>query len=297
MAAIGISSWHVGSYMATFDGWIMASIMGATLGFCNFLCAKNIFEAGSTSRFPSFVGLVFFAVTSTWMQYTYFNINPNIGTTWAYGVNMDALVLGLWAPAAEILLGWIYAAGSSKANTSIVRPERSAVSKWSRLAEAVTVRVERQLSTPNGRSAAAQNSPTPDLSIQPLGADTNQPNGAYQSFPQRETANANNGTSIHLPTNGQDSVQMSADSAADKQPNGRSNRSSAQLQAAIVNAYRQHPNASYAEIGTLVGCAKSTVSNHVRQLQAQDVLQKTDEGIIVVAPDDTGSGSVALRAA
>src|SRR5690606_20371542 len=110
VAVIAISSWHIGNYMSTFDGWIMAAIMGATLGFCNFLCAHNIFRAGSTSRLPSFVGLIFFAITSTWMQYTYFNRNPEIGETWLYGVNLDALALGLWAPAAEILLGWIYAA-------------------------------------------------------------------------------------------------------------------------------------------------------------------------------------------
>ncbi len=113
IAVISISSWHVGNYMSNIDGWVMASIMGAVLGFCNFIMAHNIFKQGSTSKVPSFVGLIFFAVTSTWMQYTYFNNSPEMPATYFLGINIDALFLGLWAPAAEVLLGWVYAANNN----------------------------------------------------------------------------------------------------------------------------------------------------------------------------------------
>ena len=113
IAVISISSWHVGNYMSEIDGWVMASIMGAVLGFCNFIMAHNIFKQGSTSKVPSFVGLIFFAVTSTWMQYTYFNNSPNMPATYFLGINIDALFLGVWAPAAEVLLGWVYAANNN----------------------------------------------------------------------------------------------------------------------------------------------------------------------------------------
>lgn len=143
VAVIAISSWHIGNYMSTFDGWIMAAIMGATLGFCNFLCAHNIFKAGSTSRFPSFVGLTFFAITSTWMQYTYFNTDPDIGVTLLYNVNLDALALGIWAPAAEILLGWIYAANVK--NEWSAGRHASPQSPLSGLARALTRRIEQDM--------------------------------------------------------------------------------------------------------------------------------------------------------
>lgn len=113
VAVIAISSWHVGNYMEKFDGWIMATLMGATLGFCNFLCAHDLFKSDSTSRRPASAGLFFFAITSTWMQYTYYNANPAIGQTLVQGVNLDALALGMWAPAAEILLGWLRASKTS----------------------------------------------------------------------------------------------------------------------------------------------------------------------------------------
>lgn len=113
VAVIAISSWHVGQYMSARDGWIFATIQGATLGSCNFLMAHNIFRHNSTSRTPSFVGLVFFAVTSIWMQYNYFVDSPTINSAAIWGINAEAFVLGMWAPVAEILLGWVYAAGAS----------------------------------------------------------------------------------------------------------------------------------------------------------------------------------------
>ena len=53
VAVIAISSWHVGNYMEKFDGWWMATVMGATLGFCNFLCAHELFQVGSPSKRPA----------------------------------------------------------------------------------------------------------------------------------------------------------------------------------------------------------------------------------------------------
>ncbi len=139
VAVISISSWHVGNYMSRIDGWVMASIMGAVLGFCNFLMAHNIFKPKSTSRGPSFVGLIFFALTSTWMQYTYFNTAPEMTATYIMHINVDALCMGIWAPAAEVLLGWVHAANSIE-TTHVVAPV-SLITKTSNL---VTVPVSRQ---------------------------------------------------------------------------------------------------------------------------------------------------------
>jgi len=125
VAVISISSWHVGHYMSSVDGWVMASIMGAVLGYCNFLMAHNIFKPNSTSRRPAFVGLLFFALTSTWMQYTYFNNSLHITVTLVLGINIDALFLGLWAPAAEVLLGWLHAANSNV--SSLITPLQESV--------------------------------------------------------------------------------------------------------------------------------------------------------------------------
>ena len=57
-------------------------------------------------------------------------------------VNWNAFALGVWAPAAEILLGWIYAAGLR----SSVQPRsnRPTATRFECVGEAFTGRVERK---------------------------------------------------------------------------------------------------------------------------------------------------------
>ncbi|MFN8495676.1 MAG: winged helix-turn-helix domain-containing protein [Caldilineaceae bacterium] len=271
-AVIAISSWHVGNYMNTFDGWLMATIMGATLGFCNFLMAHNIFKPNTTTRFPSFCGLVFFACTSTYMQYTYFNANSAIGKTLVMGINLDALALGSWAPAAEILLGWIYAAGL-QATTTVERPRSVQPSKFERLAEALTGRLEQKLNT-------SPNAPVRSIE-QPALRDDLPEQGQMSAIAtvQQSTIPYHLNGQIHeqhLPSqeqfppvshslNGQMeplNVQLST--------NVR-NKDEALEQ--ILNIYRVDPTASYDDIGRRIGRSKGTVANYVKVLKQRQQIR------------------------
>ena len=228
LAVIAISSWHIGHYMATFDGWRMAAIMGATLGFCNFLMAHNLFRAGSTNRLPSFVGLVFFATTSTFMQYTYFNDNPDIGQTWLWGINLDALTLGIWAPAAEILLGWIYAAGHGKSDG-----ERTGGwgARFDRLGNAMASRLEQRLVlTP--LPASPEQSNREAAMVHP----TVQVNGRMESLPEPES-----GSKPEL--------------------------SKPQAQTRCLQLFAADPHATYESIAEQIGRSKTTVHNYLREFE------------------------------
>lgn len=260
VAVIAISSWHIGNYMSTFDGWIMAAIMGATLGFCNFLCAHNIFKAGSTSRFPSFVGLIFFAITSTWMQYTYFNENPDIGVTLLYDINLDALALGIWAPAAEILLGWMYAANVKKVPAG---HHASTLSPLSGLAQALTRRIEQDMTM---RPHPEQlRSPEPDMNPSPVQAHTN---------PFKLDTYANG-----------DRVQLSDSPTADDRYLNRETEelSKAEAMERLLNLFADNPHATYEQVGTAIGRSKATVANYVRELKELGKIQGSDEhGVQVI---------------
>ncbi len=256
VAVIAISSWHIGNYMSTFDGWVMAAIMGATLGFCNFLCAHNIFKVGSTSRFPSFVGLTFFAITSTWMQYTYFNTDPDIGMTLLYGVNLDALALGIWAPAAEILLGWMYAA-------NIQKEHEASPSPFGSLAQALTRRIEQDVAM--RPYAERLHSPEPDMNSGVVQAHTN----PFKA-------------DVH--SNGAD-VQMNESSAVYDTGAHRETEELTKLEAMerLLNLFADDPHATYEQVGTAIGRSKTTVANYMRELREQGRVQVSDEeGVRVI---------------
>ena len=261
VAVIAISSWHIGNYMSTFDGWIMAAIMGATLGFCNFLCAHNIFRAGSTSRFPSFVGLIFFAITSTWMQYTYFNENADIGVTLLYNVNLDALALGIWAPAAEILLGWMYAANARKAQ--IPRPHEASLSPFGNFVQALTRRIEQDMAM---RSSPEQlRSPEPDMNPGVVQAHTNP-------------------FSVDALTNG-DRVQMNDSSTAyDSDPSKETEElTKSEAMERLLYLFAENPHATYEQVAVALGRSKTTVSNYMRELKEAGRVQVSDEqGVRVI---------------
>jgi hypothetical protein len=267
VAVITISSWHVGNYMNTFDGWVMAAIMGATLGFCNFLMAHNIFKPDTTKRLPSFCGLVFFACTSTYMQYTYFNANTAIGKTMLLGVNVDALALGLWAPAAEILLGWIYAAGL-KAPTHVQPSPTHGPSKFERLTEALTGQLEQRLNIPPIRSIEQQTLPAHRYS-------QSEPDGRSTSaqLVQPLTVTPMNGQSPSSPILNKDS-----DDTIQIQPLPKD-----KALERILAIYRDYPTASYEEIGRQVGRSKATIANYVKELKQRHRIRITNGTVEVLA--------------
>jgi len=261
VAVIAISSWHIGNYMSTFDGWIMAAIMGATLGFCNFLCAHNIFRAGSTSRFPSFVGLTFFAITSTWMQYTYFTENTDIGVTLLYGVNMDALALGIWAPAAEILLGWMYAANIKR--EQLTRQHAYSPSPIGSLAQALTRRIEQDMAM--RPYSQGLRSPEPDMN----------PSGVQALGSQFKADNHVTGTGVQL---------NDFPAADDCHLNGKAvELSKSEAMERVLTLFAADPHATYEQVATVIGRSKTTVANYMRELKEQGRVQISDEhGVQVV---------------
>ncbi|GIV76313.1 MAG: hypothetical protein KatS3mg050_0707 [Litorilinea sp.] len=255
VAVIAISSWHIGNYMSTFDGWVMAAIMGATLGFCNFLCAHNIFKAGSTSRFPSFVGLIFFAITSTWMQYTYFRENPEIGVTLLYNVNLDALALGIWAPAAEILLGWMYAANTRTQRVS--HHLSSSPSPLGSLAKALTRRIEQDMA----KHPYPQDLRSPEPDMNPSVVHTH-------LTPFKLDTNANGG-----------SVQMNDHKAAyDHEPYRETEElTKSEAMERLLNLFADNPHATYEQVASAIGRSKATVANYMRELKEEGRVQVSDE--------------------
>ena len=100
VAVIALSSWHVGHYLAQFDGAIMAAVLGAVLGVANALTAYRFVE-NKSQRFAAGIGVLFFASASIWLQRSFYIDRGAVG--------LDALLLGAWAPVAELLLGWLKA--------------------------------------------------------------------------------------------------------------------------------------------------------------------------------------------
>lgn len=269
VAVIAISSWHIGNYMMTFDGWLMASIMGATLGFCNFLCAHNIFKPNSTSRVPSFVGLIFFAVTSTWMQYTYFNQDPDIGQTLLNGINLDALALGIWAPAAEILLGWIYAAGE-KQHAPTLSTAPSLWSKLDRLTEAATHRLEQKLNVDDSPALAVQEN-VAAINDNKIANDTTGHQHVY-SVPI-----------FKAPSKQMDSKPVPQVPVAQHEDDNVEKLSKAEAIERLLNLFTANPHATYEQIGESIGRSKATVSNYVQELKELSKIQGTEhDGIRVL---------------
>ena len=262
VAVIAISSWHIGHYMSTFDGWLMAAIMGATLGFCNFLCAHNIFHAGSTSRLPSFVGLTFFAITSTWMQYTYFLQDAHIGTTVLYGINLDALALGIWAPAAEILLGWIYAANVKSSHSDV----QSSSLGWSRLGEALVQRIEQRTDT------VTQSEPGPGLakhSPESTNSPLVTPLSVVASHPNNSAVQPNSALAVTSSDSHSPALTLSK----------------AEALAQLLDLFAANPYLTYDQAAAKIDRSKTTIANYVSELKQQGkiAISKT-QGVQVLPP-------------
>lgn len=177
VAVITITSYHVSQYMSAKDFWAIALVQGVVLGFCNFLMAHNIFRPGSTSRLPSFVGLVFFALVSVGMQYTYFSRAEGIGGAYLLGVNLEALILGMWAPTAEIILGWVHAA-NSRDEQPATEPNTGA---GGRILNALVTRAEQSLSVP----AAVQAPTAVPVHVNALQLNSEHPAGEQRAAPPR----------------------------------------------------------------------------------------------------------------
>lgn len=199
------------------------------------------------------------------MQYTYFNANTAIGKTILLGVNVDALALGLWAPAAEILLGWIYAAGL-KAPTQVQPSRTRGPSKFERLTEALTGQLEQRLNIPPIRSSEQQ-AHTPHPQSEPNGRSTS------VALVQPLTATQMNGQSPSSPVLNEDSddiiqvLPLPKDEALER----------------ILAVYRDHPTASYEEIGRQVGRSKATIANYVKELKQRRRIRITNGTVEVLA--------------
>lgn len=111
IAVIIISTWHVSQHMGHVEGSnIVAIIMGMVLGFLNATFALRFFEERNETRWPAGVGLIFSALVSIWMQYGFYDNKSDLVKYMIVDnkINLNALVFGAWAPAFEILLGWLY---------------------------------------------------------------------------------------------------------------------------------------------------------------------------------------------
>lgn len=138
-AVIAITAWHVRSFLATKDAELASWIIGAVLGACCFLFAHRFFSGGA-ARVPAFFALAISAVYSVNMQYAYFDAKDIAEGALTYdlgGWNLNALVLGLWAPTFEILLGWLYSA-MTKGQPAMTKGNQP--SRWSAVFDAAAMR-------------------------------------------------------------------------------------------------------------------------------------------------------------
>lgn len=110
-AVIAITAWHVRGFLATKDHELASWIIGLVIGLCNFLFAHRLFSGKAPGW--AFTSLCIGAAYSVFMQYVYFDqkdLDSNSIIYYFYGWNLEALVLAVWAPTFEILLGFLYSA-------------------------------------------------------------------------------------------------------------------------------------------------------------------------------------------
>ena len=158
-AVIAITAWHVRSFLATKDADFASWVIGAVLGACCFLFAHRFFSGGA-ARTPAFFALVISSVYSVNMQYAYFDAKDIAEGALTYdlaGWNLNALVLGLWAPTFEILLGWLFSA-MTKGHAPMTKGNRP--SRWDSIFDAAAMRAAATLK-PKGEK------PTPQPETQP----------------------------------------------------------------------------------------------------------------------------------
>lgn len=135
-AVIAITAWHVRGFLATKDHELASWIIGLVIGLCNFLFAHRLFSGKAPVW--AFISLCIGAAYSVFMQYVYFDqkdLASNADIYDFYGWNLEALVLAVWAPTFEILLGFLYSAMQKD------EPESVAESiQWSAVADAMVNR-------------------------------------------------------------------------------------------------------------------------------------------------------------
>jgi DNA-binding CsgD family transcriptional regulator len=156
LAVIAITAWHVRSFLATKDAMLASWVIGLVLGGCNFLFASRFFSA--RARVPAFVALCIGAAYSVSMQYAYFDakdIAQNAITYDLLGRNVNALVLAVWAPTFEILLGWLYSAMTAGHTDQAV----TGPSRWSAVADALARRAVATLQPPAPQIVQAELQP------------------------------------------------------------------------------------------------------------------------------------------
>jgi hypothetical protein len=197
------------------------------------------------------------------MQYTYFNADPNIGKTMLMDINMDALALGVWAPAAEILLGWIYAAGLKQPTTSSPSGKRR-ISRFERLTEALTTKVEQQLNTGTASfEHLAEQRPSINLNGHTLESDVqfegdNKPSANLNSSFIPNAAKSN--SLVERP-------KLSKEEALER----------------MLEHYRSNSGASYEEIGRAIGRSKGTVAIYTKELRERQRIRFTNGSVEVLS--------------
>lgn len=222
------------------------------------------------------------------MQYTYFNADADIGTTLVMGINLDALALGIWAPAAEILLGWIYAAGLKQSVPQ--RSKQPAPSKFERLAEAFTNQIEQRLNDPRDaqvRSIDHTETVSP-MASQQAESTSDSALSSRNSSIERAKLNGQYGD-IAVQQNGKpehDDVQLNGNSGElNTDQAGQIERAKLSKPDAIerlLSIYRSNPEASYEEIARAIGRSKGTVANYVKELKQRQQIHVTEDTVEVL---------------
>lgn len=162
-AVIAITAWHVRSFLATKDAEFASWIIGFVLGACCFLFAHRFFSGGRAAV-PAFFALCIGAAYSVSMQYSYFDANDiaqDAVIYQTYGWNINALVLALWAPTFEILLGWLYSAMVGE------HVAEAGPSRWSAIGDALANRAVAALQ-PDPQSSVQPDPPTAKSAIAPV---------------------------------------------------------------------------------------------------------------------------------
>ena len=163
------------------------------------------------------------------------------------------------------MLGWIYAAGLRQYGPYQRSAERR-TSKFDRLTEALTTKLEQQLNarqTSTGRSTEQ---------MAPYSMNGRAANTGIQILDTSSVPRPNLESDTVL-RNGKMNGQIE-----------RKNLSKEEALERMLELYRSNPGASYEEIGRAIGRSKGTVANYVKELKEQQRIAATD--------DSTEEGSI-----
>jgi DNA-binding CsgD family transcriptional regulator len=184
-AVIAITAWHVRSFLATKDAELASWVIGGVLGACCFLFAHRFFSGGA-ARAPAFVALIVSSLYSVNMQYAFFDAKDIAEGALTYdlaGWNLNALVLGLWAPTFEILLGWLFSA-MTKGHSAVTKGNRP--SRWDAVFDAAAMRAAATLKPKSEKPAPQPEAHPATESAQPAQVDSGVSANALQAAAMRE---------------------------------------------------------------------------------------------------------------